>query len=708
MSGGVGIIKFGFGSGKQTIPPDSVTSVFGRTGAVVAENNDYNASQIENTPSGNISSNNVQGALNELDSEKQPINDILTAISNLTNSGFIVFKAPNQVFNRIIEGATGRLSVSNGDGANANPIIDLQSIITAGTFNSQNSIPIITYDEYGRITDIQSNLIDITSGQVSDFTEAVQDVVGNTLADSIDIDFIYNDITNTLEAFLTTTGVVAGSYGTSNKVPVISVDNKGRVESVSETLISITSSQISDFNSSVRSLVNSPNVIRVATANGDFTTIADAVNSISGSSASNRYIISVGAGVFGVDNIDLTTKPYVSIKGEAIQTTVLESSGTNDMLLLGVFNEVSFLTLRNAPTNKYAISCVDSGDFSQTHKVSFIDCWGGIQVKSTTVSTYHYAEYVDFNGAFQYAIRVESTSTPIAFMNAENYYVLPTSGTPFGTYVTGTFAQCFILAGGAKNTSPTGVATYVENGGYLEAQSFYTDGWGTGLSIPNVGVTPTAQFTGCVMDDNTVDISVQHVTGAGNYQGTMDNPSISIVSTSPFGVSYLESILGNKSMVYYDSYNIAGIAGTVPTTTAATNVLVSSVTGITSLSFSGTADNSGAFTFRVPNDYLRNGRFKISFSCQATSANNFYLSPIISCKNLGDNITTQTETLTPQVITAGTVALRQESGWFTPTTNIVKDMLIVFRLNRLATNVLDTYTSAIYVNGVFFEYESSR
>lgn len=252
----LGIIKFGFGSGgQQPIPPDAVTSVFGRTGNVVSQNNDYNASQIENTPNGNISSNNVQGALNELDSKKQPINDILTAISNLTNSGFIVFKAPNQVFNRIIQGATGRVSVTNGDGANANPIIDLQSIITAGTFNSQNSIPIITYDEYGRITDIKSNLIDITSGQVSDFTEAVQDVVGNTLVDSIDIDFIYNDLNNTLEAFLTTTGVVAGSYGTSNKVPVISVDNKGRVESVSETLISITSSQISDFNEAVQDVI---------------------------------------------------------------------------------------------------------------------------------------------------------------------------------------------------------------------------------------------------------------------------------------------------------------------------------------------------------------------------------------------------------------------------------------------------------------------
>jgi hypothetical protein len=48
----------------------AVTSVFGRTGAVVAQTNDYAASQIANTPAGNIVATNVQAAINELDTEK--------------------------------------------------------------------------------------------------------------------------------------------------------------------------------------------------------------------------------------------------------------------------------------------------------------------------------------------------------------------------------------------------------------------------------------------------------------------------------------------------------------------------------------------------------------------------------------------------------------------------------------------------------------
>jgi hypothetical protein len=48
----------------------SVSSVFSRTGSVVAANNDYSAGQIKNVAAGGIASTNVQDAINELDTEK--------------------------------------------------------------------------------------------------------------------------------------------------------------------------------------------------------------------------------------------------------------------------------------------------------------------------------------------------------------------------------------------------------------------------------------------------------------------------------------------------------------------------------------------------------------------------------------------------------------------------------------------------------------
>ena len=49
---------------------DQVTSVFGRTGAVVPTAGDYTATQITNTPSGGITATTVAGAITELDGEK--------------------------------------------------------------------------------------------------------------------------------------------------------------------------------------------------------------------------------------------------------------------------------------------------------------------------------------------------------------------------------------------------------------------------------------------------------------------------------------------------------------------------------------------------------------------------------------------------------------------------------------------------------------
>lgn len=62
---------------------DAVATVFGRLGAIVAANGDYNAGQITNTPAGGIAAVTVQAALNELDSEKQPLDADLTAIAAL-------------------------------------------------------------------------------------------------------------------------------------------------------------------------------------------------------------------------------------------------------------------------------------------------------------------------------------------------------------------------------------------------------------------------------------------------------------------------------------------------------------------------------------------------------------------------------------------------------------------------------------------------
>lgn len=91
------------------LPPQSgtggsgVTSFNGRTGIVVSLAGDYTASQITNVPAGNISSTNVQNALNELDSEKQPL--ITGAATTITSSNLTINRA-------LISDGAGKVAVS--------------------------------------------------------------------------------------------------------------------------------------------------------------------------------------------------------------------------------------------------------------------------------------------------------------------------------------------------------------------------------------------------------------------------------------------------------------------------------------------------------------------------------------------------------------------------------------------------------------------
>tara|TARA_R110002020_G_scaffold147185_2_gene322338 strand:- start:5964 stop:7004 length:1041 start_codon:yes stop_codon:yes gene_type:complete len=66
--------------GFTEIESGEVISVHGRTGAVASANGDYTASQITNVPAGNVSSTEVQGAINELDT------GITTNTSNISTN----------------------------------------------------------------------------------------------------------------------------------------------------------------------------------------------------------------------------------------------------------------------------------------------------------------------------------------------------------------------------------------------------------------------------------------------------------------------------------------------------------------------------------------------------------------------------------------------------------------------------------------------
>ncbi len=94
---------------------NDVQSVFGRMGIVVASSGDYTALKITNVAAGDIAATDVQTAINELDTEKQPLDTQLTDIAGLTPSDgyFIVGDGTNFIAE---SGNTARTSLGLGTG----------------------------------------------------------------------------------------------------------------------------------------------------------------------------------------------------------------------------------------------------------------------------------------------------------------------------------------------------------------------------------------------------------------------------------------------------------------------------------------------------------------------------------------------------------------------------------------------------------------
>jgi pectin methylesterase-like acyl-CoA thioesterase len=266
-----------------------------------------------------------------------------------------------------------------------------------------------------------------------------------------------------------------------------------------------------------------------------YSSIAEAINSITDSSETNRYVVKVGPGIYHEPLIDLSSKPYVSIVGDSILSVIIIPDGNHNIINVGNTTEISFLSLSGAPSGYAAIYCYDIGDFAQAHKLSFTDCDTNVWIESVTQDTIFYGEYLDFNGEYSYGVKIIANNNFGATGNLENYYNFPTGASAqINNYLTGSGASINILSSSINGNNVSGTtAVYLQDGAYLDMSSVGVEDCYYGVRNGNVGLPCSFDINSTsFVNSGLYDISIENTNSVGSFMGSASNQKINNASSS--------------------------------------------------------------------------------------------------------------------------------------------------------------------------------
>lgn len=197
--------------------------------------------------------------------DAQPLDGDLSAIANLLGTGFITRTAANTVTTRALSAGTG-ISVTNGDGISGAPSIAISNTsVSPGSYGSASNIGTFTVDAQGRLTAAASAPIQIVQSQVTGLTadlagkqpldadlSALAGLAGTGIAVRTSADTWAQraiaagtgiNVANgsgtaaNPSISLSDTSVTPGTYGSSTDIPVLTIDQQGRVTSASVQVV---------------------------------------------------------------------------------------------------------------------------------------------------------------------------------------------------------------------------------------------------------------------------------------------------------------------------------------------------------------------------------------------------------------------------------------------------------------------------------------
>jgi hypothetical protein len=301
-------------------------------------------------------------------------------------------------------------------------------------------------------------------------------------------------------------------------------------------------------------------VVKTDPGAGEFSSISDAVATISGSSTSNRFVVKVYAGTY--TEPEITLPPYVSIEGESIQAVVVEAqSASQHLFVITEGCELSFMTMVGQLGSGYAaIKIMDGGDFTQAHKLSIYDFDIGIDHSTSTVDSYFYGEYVDINGDYSVGVKSISSGGFECRTNLENFYTFESAASgAIAVYGEGTTTTLQLFAAKLFNES-TQTGIKVRNGADVQLSALAITGGAKAVEVENVGSASNLRSVGVSLTNNTQDYVISHPSAVCSILGTADLTKTTVAAGASVYMVAFDPVNGGvifNGPMYYSSDDYA-------------------------------------------------------------------------------------------------------------------------------------------------------
>jgi hypothetical protein len=425
---------------------------------------------------------------------------------------------------------TGGLLTSNGTA-----FVSVANTGTAGTYANASYIPVITTDAYGRVSAVTNTLVQIAASQVT--SGVLPFAQGGS-----------NNTTYTTGAILTSNGTsfvalantgTAGTYANASYVPVITTDAYGRVSSVTNTAIAITSTAVTGVMTFAQGGANATSYTTggLLTSNGTaFVSVAN--TGTAGTYANAAYVPVITTDAYG--RVSAVTNTLVQIAASQITSGVLpfaQGGANNTTYTTGAIltsNGTAFVALSNTGT---------AGTYANAAYVPVIttDAYGRVSAVTNTAIAIDTAAIT--SGTLADA-RLPATGTAGTYANSTHIPVITTDAKGRVTAVTNTVIQ-------SSTTSVQGIVQLNDT-----VTSTLTSVAATANAVNavyNFAATKFNSSGGTVSGDTTI-------TGNLIVNGTTTTVNTSTVSTSDSLLKLANNNTAGDSLDigFYGTYNATG------------------------------------------------------------------------------------------------------------------------------------------------------